>query len=841
MTERFANAAQTVLTSTVNAVTTTLAVADAARFPSTSGGGQFRILIGNELLLVTDHTANVLTVTRGIESTVAAGHAASSTVTAILTVGGLEQALAEVSASAVADDIGKSGPINIDRVLGFKGVQFETGDTLGVGEVWKKRGSKLRAAKPVPPGWFDVRDYGAVGDGTTDDTAAINAAIAAAGALNAGIVYCPRGRYKITSQLTTLPSGVHLQGERNWVWAPFQFGTTFETYVADTVLYMGENNDANVSTYSRISNILFQNCLPGNDAYFSQRLYTVTAASNTTPIAITTSTAHGLTTGHTVQIDGIEGNLAANGKFLVVVTGANTFTLTGSVGNGAWTSGGTVFAQEQFNVLAGACLENRGGTHFEIDHCVFIAYALGIVLDGAETGLIDRCQHIGVIDGRGYQSVGRYGRNVWLVDGSQRGRGWTLGNCVNNHVLRDCVYGAAEICVYINGGTSILLTDCNFEGGITGIALSGPNQVSIKRCAMEGYASEFIRIGPGNALNVTLEHNSADGSCAGIRAEAGVSFLNMSQNILGVDQQRSVVAASNTTPIQLRFASPHKATTGDTMIVDLVLGNTAANGTWTITVLGPHDITLDGSVGNGAWTSGGQATNPISASIVGAGFISDLSGSNNWNQHLGHPFVDAQLAGAGITCNADGQGTTVGIGVNNGRPARAMIDARVLDNTKPLMRVTGSYVRFQHDSKSEQHHQVKYGSNSALTGTTRGGVTGTSESALLLGAGSDADLAAYEFPDQTLAVVAFTVVQWYDTDPTKRGIWRCSQTVYKYGGAITFVGSLNDDVTADVTDGGFTHPELVDDGAGNVVVRVHAHTTTDSHVQVVPSVIAAGR
>ena len=46
---------------------------------------------------------------------------------------------------------------------------------------------------------FNVKKYGAKGDGTTDDTAAIQAAITAAG--TSGIVFFPAGTYKITSSL----------------------------------------------------------------------------------------------------------------------------------------------------------------------------------------------------------------------------------------------------------------------------------------------------------------------------------------------------------------------------------------------------------------------------------------------------------------------------------------------------------------------------------------------------------------------------------------------------------------------------------------------------------------
>lgn len=68
---------------------------------------------------------------------------------------------------------------------------------------------------------------------------------------------------------------------------------------------------------------------------------TMTAASNATPISVTAA-AHGLQTGDKVSITGAVGNTAANGCFSVTVVDANTYTLDGSVGNGAWSSGGAV-------------------------------------------------------------------------------------------------------------------------------------------------------------------------------------------------------------------------------------------------------------------------------------------------------------------------------------------------------------------------------------------------------------------------------------------------------------------------------------------------------------------
>lgn len=69
----------------------------------------------------------------------------------------------------------------------------------------------------------------------------------------------------------------------------------------------------------------------------------VTGATNATPIVVT-AVGHGRATGEVVQVAGVLGNTAANGTWTITVTGANTFSLTGSVGNGAYTSGGSVLA-----------------------------------------------------------------------------------------------------------------------------------------------------------------------------------------------------------------------------------------------------------------------------------------------------------------------------------------------------------------------------------------------------------------------------------------------------------------------------------------------------------------
>jgi hypothetical protein len=57
--------------------------------------------------------------------------------------------------------------------------------------------------------WFDVRDYGATGNGTTDDTAAFNNAVSATG--GKGVLYMPPGQYRISSTIT-VPMNVQVIG-----------------------------------------------------------------------------------------------------------------------------------------------------------------------------------------------------------------------------------------------------------------------------------------------------------------------------------------------------------------------------------------------------------------------------------------------------------------------------------------------------------------------------------------------------------------------------------------------------------------------------------------------------
>jgi parallel beta-helix repeat protein len=85
--------------------------------------------------------------------------------------------------------------------------QFVSYEQGGTGAVTTTVQAKLRQT-------VSVKDFGAIGDGTTDDTVAINAAIASVNSTGGGMVIIPSGNYLVATSLSiTLLSNVALVGQ----------------------------------------------------------------------------------------------------------------------------------------------------------------------------------------------------------------------------------------------------------------------------------------------------------------------------------------------------------------------------------------------------------------------------------------------------------------------------------------------------------------------------------------------------------------------------------------------------------------------------------------------------
>lgn len=99
----------------------------------------------------------------------------------------------------------------------------------------------------------------------------------------------------------------------------------------------------------------------------------ITNATNATPIVCTTPGAgHGLKTGDNISVISVGGNTAANGFWSVTVTDANHFSLDGSVGSGAYTSGGSFIPEMKFRIYNQDPATNTGISSISIRDANFV-------------------------------------------------------------------------------------------------------------------------------------------------------------------------------------------------------------------------------------------------------------------------------------------------------------------------------------------------------------------------------------------------------------------------------------------------------------------------------------
>lgn len=88
--EQFVNDASTTLNGAINNTVTSITVTDGSVFPAT---GDARLIIEDEIVLMTSRATNVLTVVRGVDGSAAVSHSDASGIKAIMTAAQISQAV----------------------------------------------------------------------------------------------------------------------------------------------------------------------------------------------------------------------------------------------------------------------------------------------------------------------------------------------------------------------------------------------------------------------------------------------------------------------------------------------------------------------------------------------------------------------------------------------------------------------------------------------------------------------------------------------------------------------------------------------------------------------------
>lgn len=243
------------------------------------------------------------------------------------------------------------------------------------------------AAVIAPSGWINVRDFGALGNGVADDTAAIQAAcdalMVASNGVFGGTVYLPRGTYLLSRGLI-LGSGTNLLGDS-------PFGTCLRTapgFSGSSMIRLGNSDSTNPAYrnvfFNKVSNLRIDQL----NAQLSRAV-------------IYSNSMNELTGIHNVFIDRVGANSGVLFESSPYTTGPavaelNNVSMFGKPGlasiNGVHSRvGGMILRISHFQVASGAEASFERGVFMEAD----VLHADSLHFEGCKFGVVLGARSLG--------------------------------------------------------------------------------------------------------------------------------------------------------------------------------------------------------------------------------------------------------------------------------------------------------------------------------------------------------------------------------------------------------------------------------------------------------------
>lgn len=252
---------------------------------------------------------------------------------------------------------------------------------------------------PNPTGWYSVKAYGAVGDGVTNDTVAVQAAINAAGVSAGGVVLIDKGTF-ICSPAMTVPDGVSLRGagKRASVIKRAATGDLFGSIGSNVSIY-DMTIDGETTSCGAGRGILigagkygqFMSNVEVTDFSESCLEFAGDAGSTFTAVACTFYTTQTPGTGAAVKVNGADTGAIPRHFYGCESGGCTLFDFGDSanfVANGGYTNGliwGTgsthTFVSDMRIGAVGGTVTTKGGAH-RLTSCIF---AVPLIVDSINT------------------------------------------------------------------------------------------------------------------------------------------------------------------------------------------------------------------------------------------------------------------------------------------------------------------------------------------------------------------------------------------------------------------------------------------------------------------------
>jgi len=473
------------------------------------------------------------------------------------------------------------------EIIGGASLTLAAGDMV---MVWQD-GAVFRVAQ-LSNNIISVKRYGAVGDGVTDDSVAVQAAIDAAAAKNGGVVFFEQGSYLCNTQLTVNSNGIILRGASS-------DSTSIKSTTTDGSLLKitGKRNS--------IENLL---------------IYRNTFSTAPTSILVNFSNA--------IQCK-IDNCWIQGGYTSLLITGTNTtdciitrntFTFaTGSalilIHSSSGTNGGHRIENNLLN--QGYPVSTPIASNYKGARADSTAYAVGDIY--SSSGYYYQCKTLGT-SGVGVPTPSFYGIDiqdgtaVFLLMGSTGYRGLLLGSLTKyihvnkcditgpystalridndlssgipkNIYITDCtLHGPIGSGIVINKGAEIVLTRCNSfsptGGGTTyGLMALGTDSIIITECQVFNYTNG-IYLGSSRSQVV---NNVSVGNTTGITVAANINeFSIIGNNVSNIGNW-----GSNTNAITVLTGSSDFYSISNNIIAQATNG-VADNGTGTNKFVGQN-------------------------------------------------------------------------------------------------------------------------------------------------------------------------------------------------------------------------------------------------------------